>query len=394
MQRFDVIIVGGGPVGSHVASRLADMGYYTAVLERRKETGLPVCCTGIISEECVRSFAIDNSLILRRVNSAKIFSPGGILLRLWRPKVQACVLDRVAFNVALAHRAVDSGAKYLTDHLVSEVIVSKDKVLVRVSRDGEELQFEAKAVVLASGFRSNLVTEVGLEISGIFAMGVQTEVSTASIDEIEIYFGKEVSDGLFAWLVPTTSNKARIGLLSYSRPGEYLKKLLSSLQEQGKINSVIAKTLYRAVPLKTLPKTYQDRLLVVGDAAGQVKPTTGGGIYYGLLCADIAADTLNQALINNDLTARNLTEYESKWENRLEHDLKSGQYARIFQEKINDKQMDRIFDITISLGLDKSIVEREDISFDGHSQAILKLLGHSVLAKAFDSIKVPFISSR
>ena len=86
---YDVIIIGGGPTGSYVAYKLAGMGYGVAGVERKERLGEPVCCTGIISRECVSSFAIDDSVILRRANSVRLFSPSGRLLNLWRQETQA-----------------------------------------------------------------------------------------------------------------------------------------------------------------------------------------------------------------------------------------------------------------------------------------------------------------
>ena len=110
---YDVVVVGGGPVGSYVAYKLAEVGYGVAVLEQEPRLGEQVCCTGIIGQECVNSFAVDDRVILRQVNSARLFSPSGILLRLWREKVQASIIDRVAFDAAMGSRAQAAGAEYV-----------------------------------------------------------------------------------------------------------------------------------------------------------------------------------------------------------------------------------------------------------------------------------------
>ena len=95
---YDVIVVGGGPIGSYVACRLAGEGHHVLVLERKKSIGEKACCTGIIGLECVNSFAIGSDVILRYVNSAKLFSPSGSPLAVRREKPQACLLDRAAFD--------------------------------------------------------------------------------------------------------------------------------------------------------------------------------------------------------------------------------------------------------------------------------------------------------
>ena len=225
---------------------------------------------------------------------------------------------------------------------------------------------------------------------GDFVPGAQAEVETEGIDEVEVYFGREIAPGFFAWLVPTSSRMARVGLLSRSSPGLYLRKLMRSLLAEGKIVSSDGELSYGGIPLKPLPKTYGQRLVVVGDAAGQVKPTTGGGIYYGLLCADIAADTLHQALEDDDLSAKRLARYEQGWKERLGQELTIGYWARKLFERLSDKQIDRVFDVVKANGIDEALLSAKDLSFDWHGRAVLRLLGHKVVSKALSMVKIPF----
>ena len=387
---YDVIVIGGGPVGSYVAYKLAGMGYDVVVLEQKEKLGGRVCCAGIISQECVDSFAIDGSVVLRRVSSAKLFSPSGRLFRLWRQEIQACIVDRAALDMSIANRAQGKGVQYMLNSLVRNIEVGDDGVRVGAVRQGEELNLETRAVVIATGFGSRLVEGLGLGKIGNFVMGTQAEVKTIGVDEVEVYFGQEVAPGFFAWLVPTSPLKALVGLLSRRSPGLYLKKLISSLLAQGKIISDEAELSYRGISLKPLTKTYSRGLVVVGDAAGQVKPTTGGGIYYGLLCADIAANNLHRALGDNDLSARNLASYEREWKKKLGRELKIGYYARKVYERLNDRHIERVFDIIKSKGIDEALLKADDLSFDWHGEVILKLLGQRVLSKAIEVMKVPF----
>ncbi len=386
-----MVVIGGGPVGSYAAYKLAEMGYEVTVVEQKERLGGPVCCTGIISQECVSSFAIDDSVILRRVNSARLFSPSGrLLIWLCQGKTQACVVDRVTFDMAMVSRAQGKGVEYVLNSPVKGIEVGDNRVRVEAVRQGEGLNFEARAVVIANGFGSRLNEGLGLGKVGDFVVGVQAEVETMGVDEVEVYFGQEIAPGFFAWLVPTSPQRALLGLLTRRNPGLYLRKLMSSLLAQGKIASAEAEPCYRGIPLKPLPRTYGNRLVVVGDAAGQVKPTTGGGIYYGLLCADIAANNLHWALQSNDLSARSLANYERGWKRKLGQELRIGYWARRFYERLNDRQIDRIFDIMKSKGIDEALLKADDFSFDWHGKALLKLLGHRAVSKAIEAIKIPF----
>jgi digeranylgeranylglycerophospholipid reductase len=389
MNLYDVAVIGGGPVGSRVASRLAGAGHRVVVLEQKERPGEGVCCTGIVSQECTRTFAIEDDLILREVVSATLFSPSGKALRLERPDTRACILDRPAFDNALARRAQDKGAEYLFSSRANNLEVGSDRVKIETLKQGERTRFEARAVAIASGFNSRLIEELKLGSISHFFAGAQAEVETAHLDEMEVYFGEEIAPGFFAWLVPSSPSRARVGLLARHRPGHYLKKLISSLAAQGKIASAEAELSYGRVPVKPLARTYFERLLVVGTAAGQVKPTTGGGIYYGLLGADIAAETLHQALASNDLSERGLAGYERAWQKKLGGELKKGYRVRKFYERLNDPQIDKLFDTIDAEGMAEVLLGDSKVSFDWHSGGLLRILGSAALSRVSQVMKRP-----
>ena len=273
---------------------------------------------------------------------------------------------------------------------VTSLEILSDRVSIKTFHNGERAGFEARAAVIAAGFKSRLVEKSGFGKIKHFVVGAQAEVATPDFDEIEIYFGDEVAPGFFAWLVPTAPRKARVGLLSQHSPGRYLKKLMTSLQAQGKIVSADADLCYNGVPLKPLARTYNHRLLVVGTAAGQVKPTTGGGIYYGLLCADIAAETLHRALAADDLSAKRLARYDREWRKRLGPELKRGYRVRRLYDHLSDAQIDRLFATIKSADLDSLFLNNTDVSFDWHSGGLLKILGGVAVSRITRAIKNRF----
>ena len=162
-----------------------------------------------------------------------------------------------------------------------------------------------------------------------------------------------------------------------------MKNLISKLIAQGKITSAETNITYGGIPLIPLPKTYKERIIVVGDAAGQVKPTTGGGIYYGLLCADIAAAVIHGALQSSNFSAKRMSRYEREWRKKLSKELQIGYWARKTYERLDDKQIENIFDIMQADKIHEAILQSPDFSFDWHSESILRALKNKPFASMF-----------
>jgi len=385
---YDAIIVGGGPCGSLTAKRLAENGFSVVVIEKKESPDIPVCCTGIVGRECVELFNIDEDVIYRWANSATLQSPLGKAVRVFREKPQAAILDRAAFNKMMAERAQGSNAIYWYDSTVESIGVETDRVKVGVIRQNEPIEVEARVIVIANGFGSKLAGDLGLGSIGDFVMGAQAEVQVENLEEVEVYFGKEVAPAFFAWLVPTAPGRALAGLLSRRSPGIHLRKLIASLAADKKIVSDNVTLSYSGVPLKPLPKSCMDRVLVVGTAAGQVKPTTGGGIYFGLLGADIAVDTLKKALIDDDLSSATLASYERGWREKLGRELRTGYWMRKFYEMLTDKQVDGMFNLVQTSGILEELLEAEDLSFDWHGNVVSRVLNQRVFMKAISAMKI------
>jgi digeranylgeranylglycerophospholipid reductase len=366
-----------------MAYTLAALGYKVLVFERRPKVGDAACCTGIIGKECFERFPIVNNGVLNQHSSAKFFSPSGKCLRLSKDTVQACVVDRPAFDSALAQKAQEQGAEYLLSARVEDISLRDNCVKATVKCKGETSDFEGKMAVVSSGFGASLPQRLGLGKISDFVLGAQAEVEVEDLKEVEVYFGQEIAPGFFGWLVPTSDGKALAGLLSRRSPGSYLKNLIASLLAQGKIASNETRIVYGGIPLSPLPKTYRERVVVVGDAAGQVKPTTGGGVYYGLLCADIAADVIHDALKEDNFSAKRLARYEKGWKAKLSRELEIGYWARKTYEKLGDRQIENIFDIIQANNVHESILQSPDFSFDWHGNSILRALKDEPLARMF-----------
>lgn len=382
---YDVIIVGAGPSGSYTASKLAGLGYKVIVLEQKEEAGENVCCTGIIGVECFNAFNLD-AAILREASSAKFFAPSSEFIRLYRDHPQAYIVDRASLDKSLKERAQECGADYLFSASVIAITPEPDRVSVVVDYGGEQRIFSARTVVLACGFGSKFPEELGLGRINDFVFGAQAEVDTIDIDEVEVYFDQKLFPGFFGWLVPTSANKGLAGLLVRREPASRLNNLLSRLQSQEKITSAHA-ARFGAIPMEFLPRTCGDRIAVIGDAAGQVKPTTGGGIYYGLLCADIAVETIHQAFLADDFSTTKLSAYDKQWRARLVPELKAGYRARRLYQRLSNRRIDRLFRLARDNDIPRFVAEWQDFSFDWHGPLISRMLRQAAVAMPLQAVR-------
>jgi len=309
----------------------------------------------------------------QRSQGARFFSPSGASFALQKDSAQAYILDRQSFDQAMAGNARKLGAEYFLSTKAKGIAITRDSAQVEVESQGRTGQFESKVVVLACGFHSGLPEKLGFGRVDSFVMGAQAEVKT-SVKEVEVYLGSRIAPGFFAWLVPTHPGQALAGLLARRDTGAHLEAFLRQLADQGKISAPHPPIRFGGIPLKPPHYTSGNRAIAVGDAAGHVKPTTGGGIYYGLLCAEIAVDVLDRAMAGNDCSARALSEYERRWKKLLARELRIGRWARQAFERLSDRQLERMFRIVQDNKATESLLNATDFSFDWHSRLILRAL--------------------
>jgi len=377
MDDVDVIVVGAGPAGNNAALGLAIRGYAVLVIDSREVIGDKLC-TGIVGRECAQRFPIDPDFVYRQPRSAQLIAPGTETVRFEAAASQACVVDRVSYVASFANRARSAGAEYLLGQRVQRVIPRREGVTV-VTDQGVH---HARSLVLAAGFGSPLIRQVGLGSVSDYVAGVQAVVSTHGVDDVEVHLGNDVAPGFFSWLVPTLPDQALVGLLARKQAQAYLASFIQRLRQAGKIKDIITEATIWGIPLRPLKRTYRDRVLVVGDAAGQVKPTTGGGIFYSLLASEIAAQVLSEALAADDLSPARLSQYQARWKDLLAGELQVGYSARRLYEFLNDQQIGSLLTQAGANGFHSDLIGSSDVSFDWHSKMIAKVMGNPALGGA------------
>lgn len=389
-ERYDVIVVGGGPSGLRTACRTAGAGLNTLVLERKPRIGGEVICTGIVGLETFEQFGLSRDSVLGEMRKVRLVSPFGRMIDYEHPRAFACVVDRERFDRGLAGSVTAAGGTIMTGVMIDYASARADGIVVEgVSDDGESVSFEGRMLVVATGVGFNLHNRLGLGRPCEFLNGAQVEAEVGEGRPSRILFGTELAPGGFAWEVPSSPGRARIGLLTDGNAARYLEDLLSSAYPEaancGERPMVKTKPIVQAVNGPTFSK----RVIAVGETAGQIKTTTGGGISYGLTCADIAADVIMDAFATGDFGAASLVRYETAWKSLLERELYIGCRARRFCSHLNDRQVERLFRLAQTDGIIPIIREKAD--FDRHGDLLLALLDRVSFMHVLRGVKEFFI---
>ncbi|MFX0068377.1 MAG: geranylgeranyl reductase family protein [Promethearchaeota archaeon] len=378
----EVAIVGAGPAGTIAAQRTASTGLDVVVIEEHSDVGLPTHCAGLLSVDGIKRLGMEipPKCIQNVVRGSKFYSPSGKCFLVQRQSKQAYVVDRELLDKSLARNAVDSGADLLLD--TKAFLLKRDGNRLRL-RTGGNNEIRANVVINAEGVKASLVKNIGLKPPerSMTLPAMQFEISdirNLNPDFVEIYLGKNIAPGFFAWIIPTGKDTARVGLAAKARKSITVHKLLQRfirlpiVCQKFKKSEVRRKKAGFVLTGGPIPTTYADNFIVVGDAAGQAKPTTGGGVITGGLCAQIAGRIAARSISREDVSGENLRNYEIKWKKILGWEFFTMLWARRCLNQLSDTQLERIFEIILKERLIDTIEGYGDIDFQ--SRVLLRIL--------------------
>ncbi|MCX6651359.1 MAG: NAD(P)/FAD-dependent oxidoreductase [Methanomassiliicoccales archaeon] len=336
-MRCDVLVVGGGPVGCTAASVLAP-ALDTVVVEEHPCIGEPVQCAGLVTPRVV-DLASAWDTVINRIDGAYVHFPGGRTLILQGSEVKAVVVRRGDFDRRCAFLAEKTGARVLTSKRCLSVRRDADGLVADIE-EGEEVR--CRALVAADGYRSKVAKQLGLGEPRDLLRGIEADLRVRMEDQgkVNVYLGRDVAPGFFAWAIPC-GDLTRVGLCvtpGGGTPQSYLERLL---ERQGWAGAVRERTYSGAIPLGHLERTYAERVLLAGDAAGMTKPLSGGGLYTGMTAGRMAAETLIEAFRQDDLSAQNLSSYEERWKGEFGSELRNSFRVRRVFVKMTDRDFDK-----------------------------------------------------
>lgn len=371
----DVVVVGAGPAGLHAACRLANRGLDVVLLEAQREVGEQAVCSGVISEEAFARFDLPTQPVLTRIHSIRALSPSGKKMEHSSCAPLARVVDKCEFNRALAERAQAAGVEIYLGHRAEFVDCQKHAVVLHFrSTEKERGTLRAQVIVIASGIHGSLNQILGLAKPRQFLAGVLAHVRVRTNGEelppTEVYVGRSIAPGGFGWAIPLGNGIARIGLMTTGHPKPYFAALLRRIAPGLNVSQV--NFSQKAIAQAPTGRSARDRVLAVGEAAGHVKTTTGGGIYYGLLSAELGAEVILRAFRKGEFTSRTLGDFERYWRTEFGNELLVGYFARRLASTLSDYQIDKVFDAVRASQLLSRL--NGTLKFDWHGTALLETI--------------------
>ena len=271
----------------------------------------------------LRRFGISRDLFLNQIRKLRFVSPRGRQLEYVHSSVLAYVVDRSAFDRALARKAQRANVEIRSTRHVEKVTVGRCGAEVLAREKGEKKNHEripGRLIVLATGVNFRLNRSLGLGFADEFLNAAQAHLKLSELDCTHCYMGRDVAPTGFAWAVRLSDHLARLGLLTEGLAYPYFHRLVERVPSENPLSPPI-EVAYKPIVHRFRGRSFGDRVIAVGEATIHIKATTGGGIYYAMLCAELVAELLPQALREDRCTASFLGQYEKRWKQKIQDEL-------------------------------------------------------------------------
>jgi digeranylgeranylglycerophospholipid reductase len=367
---YDVVVVGAGPGGSVTARFAALNGAKTLLLEKRQDIGSPVRCGEGLSKAHLdeAGIKIDRRWLTNEVEGAHIISPSGHRLTIsekYAGNEVGMVIERDVFDKVQAFEAAKAGAELMVKATVTDVIRDNGTVVgVRVEHFGDKFNVKAGCVVAADGFESQVGRWAGLNTrlkGGDIMSCLQYRLTGIEIDPkfCEFYLGTVVAPGGYLWIFPKSEDTANVGIGVMAKkvkekadPKRYLDRFIERDERvrDGKPLDWVAGGVSTSPPLE---KTVGPGIVLVGDAARQIDPITGGGVANACRAGRIAGEVLGEAAQKGDFSLEQLMKYEVGWRALMENNLYRNWLAKEKLARLTDETLDKLIESLTDAGVKK-----------------------------------------
>ncbi len=345
---FDVVIVGAGPVGSTIAYYLAQNELNVAIVDKKKQIGYPLQCAGILSKHIFEHNVLPDEIILNTVSGAFLHSQNHIL-KVRKDENVAYIIDRVGYDQFLLKRALDNGVKLINQKVIDADI---ENGITYFSKDD---YVTSKIIVGCDGYNSKISEVIGNDQRSYPASQMLVRIDGENInnfrnsdenvnDYVDTCLLEEALPG-FLWIIPTGDNHYRVGLFS-EQPHKQQNEILKGFLDENFESFEIIEKYKGFIPIyDNTNQLVNSRALLIGDAASQIKPTSGGGLLMAFDSCKIAADYIVNALNMNDegLLKGYETEFRKKYSKEFSYQFKVQKTLNLLDKKDIDYSFTVIF---------------------------------------------------
>jgi len=344
----DVIIVGAGPGGATAARILAKNGFDVALYEKRQEIGAPKRCAEGVGLQDFKTLGVmpPQNCIRQEINGAVVYAPNGKSLTISDKNSTGYILERKMFDKWLCEEAVRAGAKVQAKTNITGVLKENGKICgVKGTFLDEPFEERCKVLIAADGIETKIARMAGLNTTCnplVTDSGVQFEMSGIEISDpkkLHIFLGNKIAPRGYVWVFPKGKDVANVGIGILGRSDipavNYLRNFINS--QPGLKKGSILEVNAGGIPVGgLLKKMTLDNFLVVGDAAHQVSPIHGGGIFEAQYAGRIAGEVVSDALKRGDTSEKALEPYSARWWKDRGEALQKVEKLREVVEKMSD----------------------------------------------------------
>jgi geranylgeranyl reductase family protein len=355
---FDVVIAGGSIAGLLCAREISSKGFTVLVIEEDYEIGTPEHCGGLVSISGLSEIGIIpfRKTFEHKIDHAKITCPNGNSFTINSKKQKVIEISRRELDKQIAFQAQNNGAVIKVRTSFQE----RTRTGIRTNKENIDCNIFVDARGVSSLIHKDRTGILSSAQYEIYAKWIRN-------GEVEVIFDQEKYPGFFAWVIPSNEGKGKVGVAG--RGINVAEAIDDFLKEKGEFSTI--RKIFAPIWIKgPIKKFVEDKTVFVGDAAGQAKPTTAGGIFTSGMGGIYAGQAISKFLKTDNHD--DLRQYQKRWTSRFGKEFEKQSLARKVLERIDNETMNQLFD-SITPEIIKEISEKDD--FDFHTGSIIKLLG-------------------